>query len=195
MAEDKCDMPSPLSTVSSTVELKTDEAGEYFLTKEDLDLLQDTLNIRLQKSKSGLSEKEHESEKPRFRFRDLEFTRQLSTFDRQNPSFISSQFHGFFTLFWLGVVLLVVKVAANNWRDHGTIWPRNEIVRLMFHKDVLVLGITDFVLCWCTVFCLGLQKIMLHGYLQWDGLGWIIQNVSRPAGLVCVLCFLCLVQS
>ncbi|OQE19092.1 hypothetical protein PENSTE_c016G08409 [Penicillium steckii] len=163
---------------SLPIELKeTDQEGRYLLTTEDTELLQEVLRHNLSTEKSDTSDK------PRFRFRDLEFTRQRSTFDRQNPSFSSSQFHGFFTLFWLGVALLLVKVAANNWRAHGTIWARNEIVRLMFHKDVLVLGLTDFVLCWCTIFCLGLQRVLLRGLLHWNGLGWVIQNIWQTAYL------------
>lgn len=151
---------------------ETDQVGQYLLTAADAELLRQVLQHNLHQERSGVPEKR------RYRFRDLQFTRQLSTFDRQNPTFNSSEFHGFFTLFWLGVALLLVKVAANNWRIHGTIWGKNEIVRLMFRKDVLVLGLTDLVLCWSTVFCLGLQRAILRGYLRWSGLGWVIQNVS-----------------
>lgn len=154
---------------------ETGLAGQYLLTAEDAKLLQEVLHHKLHlESTGGL-----DSERRPFRFQDLEFTRQLSTFDRQNPSFYSSKFHGFFTLFWLGVALLLVKIAANNWRVHGTLWGKNEIIHLMFRKDVLVLGISDFVLCWSTVFCLGLQRAILRGYLRWSGLGWLIQNVRR----------------
>jgi len=149
---------------------ETDKVGQYLLTTEDVALLQDLLrHVTLERS--GMSEKR------RFRFQDLEFTRQLSKFDRQNPEFSSSQFRGFFTLSWLGVALLLVKVAANNWRVHGTIWGNNEIIRLMFRKDLLVLGLTDIVLCVSTVFCLGLQRAIRGGYLHWNGLGWVLQNV------------------
>lgn len=154
---------------------ETDRDGQYLLTTEDAELLKDVLRHNVHLERSGMSETR------RFRFRDLEFTRQLSTFDRQNPKFSSSQFHGFFTLFWLGVALLLVKVAANNWRIHGTIWGQNEIIRLMFCKDVLVLGLTDFVLCWSTMFCLGLQRAIRRGYLRWSGLGWVVQNVYTVA--------------
>lgn len=152
---------------------ETDQAGQYLLTSEDAELLKEVLRHNVHLKGSGIPEGH------RFRFRDLEFTRQLSTFDRQNPNFSSSEFHGFFTLFWLGVALLLVKVAANNWRTYGTIWGKNEIVRLMFHKDVLILGLTDLVLCWSTFFCLGLQRAILHGYLRWSGMGWVIQNVCQ----------------
>lgn len=156
---------------------ETDQEDRYLLTAEDAEILQDVLQGAL-KSELRL-EKTAESDKRRFHFRHLEFTRQLSTFDRQNPNFNSSEFYGFFTLFWLGVALLLVKVAANNWRTYGTIWGKNEIIRLMFRKDVLVLGLSDLALCCSTIFCLTLQRVICHGYLRWSGLGWIIQNVRR----------------
>jgi sterol O-acyltransferase len=118
----------------------------------------------------------------------LEFTRQLSTFDRQNLTFSSSEFHGFFVLFWMGVALMLLKVVANNWRIHGTIWGKNEIIRLMFANDVLVLGLTDLVLCWSTVFCLVVQRAVFKGYLRWSGSGWLIQNVGFIVYLQVLLC-------
>jgi hypothetical protein len=57
-------------------------------------------------------------------------------------------------------------------------WGKNEIIRLMLDKDVVVLGVTDLVLCWSTGFCLLLQRAVIKGYLRWNGLGWLIQNVS-----------------
>ncbi|KAJ5660267.1 hypothetical protein N7507_006718 [Penicillium longicatenatum] len=158
---------------------ETDQAGQYLLTAEDAKLLQEVLHHKSHlESTGGL-----DAERRRFRFQDLEFTRQLSTFDRQNPSLYLNKFHGFFTLFWLGVTLLLVKIAANNWRIYGSLWGQNEIIHLMFRKDVLVLGISDLVLCWSTVFCLGLQRAVLRGYIRWSGLGWLIQNTWQTAYL------------
>lgn len=153
---------------------ETDQAGQYILTAEDAELLREVLQANLHQEKSGARET------PRFRFRDLHFTHRRSAFDRQNPSFSSSQFHGFFTLFWLGVALMLVKIAANNFRTYGTPFGTTEIIELMLSRDVLVLGITDFVLCWSTLFCLGLQRAIFLGYLRWSGLGWVIQNVRSP---------------
>jgi sterol O-acyltransferase len=153
---------------------ETDRAGQYILTAEDAELLQ-VLQANLHLEKSGARET------PRFRFRDLQFTQRRSAFDRQNPSFSSSQFHGFFTLFWLGVAMMLVKIAANNFRTFGTPFGTTEIIDLMLSRDVLLLGITDFILCWSTLFCLGLQWAIFRGYLRWSGLGWVIQNVSPPA--------------
>jgi sterol O-acyltransferase len=150
---------------------ETGQAGQYILTAEDAELLLEVLRDNLRLEKSDAPRKRH------FLFRDLQFTRQRSAFDRQNPSFSSSQFHGFFTLFWLGVALMLVKVAANNFRTYGTPFGTTEVIELMLSRDVLVLGITDFILCWSTLFCLGLQRAILRGYLRWSGFGWVIQNV------------------
>lgn len=155
---------------------ETSCAGQYLITTEDAEMLQEILDIHMEKP--GVSSN------GRFLFRDLKFTRQLSTFDRQNPTFSSSQFHGFFVLFWLGVVLLLVKVAANNWRIYGTLWGKNEILCLMFHKDVLVLGVTDLVLCWSPTLCLVLQWAVFKGYLRWSRTGWIVQNVGPALQLL-----------
>jgi sterol O-acyltransferase len=172
LAPDLSSSETEAAESSLPIKLKeTDQVGQYLLTTEDANLLKEVLRHNAYLERSGISETR------RFRFRDLKFTRQMSTFDRQNPKFTSSQFRGFFTLFWLGVALFLVKVAANNWRTYGTIWGKNEIIHLMFRKDVLVLGLTDMVLCCSTLFCLGLQRVIQRGYLRWSGLGWVIQNV------------------
>lgn len=152
---------------------QTDQAGQYILTTEDAQVMQEILHHNLHLERTG------DTEKSRFIFRDLVFTRQLSSLDRQNPTVSASDFRGFFTLFWLCVAMMLLKICAKNWREHGSIvmWGNNEIIRLMFSRDVLVLGISDFVLCWSTLFCLGLQRLIRAGYLRWNGLGWMIQNV------------------
>jgi sterol O-acyltransferase len=73
---------------------------------------------------------------------------------------------------------MLLKIVANNWRFHGSVFGKNEILQLMFHRDVLVLGISDGVLCGSTGICLLFQKVVYKGWLNWDRSGWIIQNVS-----------------
>lgn len=77
----------------------------------------------------------------------------------------------------MGIALMLVKVAAANWKFYGNIFGGNEILTIMFRRDVLVLGLTDGVLCGSTVWCLALQRAVLKGYLDWNKSGWIIQNV------------------
>ena len=65
------------------------------------------------------------------RFSDLVFTCQFSAFDRQNKNAANSPFHGFFTLFWMGVALFVFKIAAENWWHTGNVLGTNEIMKGM----------------------------------------------------------------
>lgn len=41
-----------------------------------------------------------------------------------------------------------------------------------------MLLLSDGVMCGLTGVSWLLQKVVLHGYLSWDGSGWIIQHVS-----------------
>ena len=71
-----------------------------------------------------------------------------------------------------------MKIAAENWRVHGNILGTNEIMGLMFRRDLVVLGISDGVMCGATGFGLALQKLIAQGFLSWNKQGWILQSVS-----------------
>lgn len=47
----------------------------------------------------------------------------------------------------------------------------------MFHRDVMVLGLSDGVMCGATGFGLVLQKLVRSGVIDWNKEGWIIQSV------------------
>ena len=72
---------------------KLEEKGQYLLTADDA-ALTEILKIGLEREKNS------GSTKTRQKLRDLVFTRQFTTFDRQNVESADSPFHGFFTLFW-----------------------------------------------------------------------------------------------
>ena len=96
---------------------------------------------------------------------------------RQNTVSAGSPFHGFFTLFWLGIAIFMIQVAAKNWQAHGNVLGTNEILTLMLRRDLMVLGLSDGILFAASAFGWILQKLILRGYLSWDSTGWIIQNV------------------
>lgn len=125
-----------------------------------------------------VQEKNPSPPKRRKKFSDLVFTRQFTAFDRQNAESAESPFHGFFTLFWLGTAIFVLQLAAKNWQAHGNVLGTNEIMKLMMHRDVLVLGLSDGALCASTGFGWVLQKMILEGYVSWNKQGWLIQTVS-----------------
>lgn len=160
---------------------KLKEKGRYILTADD-DALRQILMSGIERERDPASAK-----KRRSKFSDLVFTRQFTTFDRQNIDSGNSPFHGFFTLFWLGTAIYMIKLAAENWRQHGNVLGSNEIMGLMFHRDLMVLGISDGVMCGVTGFGLILQKIIFKGFLSWDREGWIIQSIWEVFFLVAVL--------
>lgn len=160
---------------------RTEQKGRYVLTADDPEI-KDILRKGLEKE-----EAESTGKKPRVHFRDLLFTRRFTTFDRQNPASSESPFFGFFTLFWICMFLIFLQVAMRNWRDYGSILGRNQVMRMMFSRDVLVLGLTDGAMCAATIQGLIFQKLVRHGCINWAKSGWIIQNLWQTAYLGAVI--------
>ncbi|KAF9882451.1 MBOAT family protein [Colletotrichum karsti] len=176
---------STLSEASSIDESVNGASGQkdlktYVLSADDREL-RDVI-------RRGL-EREKDPKRPRRpgKFSDLVFTRQFSTFDRQNQKAANSPFHGFYTLFWLAVALFVVKIGATNWRATGSPLGTNEIMKTMFRRDVIVLLASDGVMCGITGFGWVLQRLIFSGYLDWDRSGWIIQNIWQSIFIGCVV--------
>jgi sterol O-acyltransferase len=160
----------------------TGRKGRYILTADDPEF-REILKSHLDREACALDP----SKRQRKTFRDLVFTRQFTTFDRQNPLSSESPFHGFFTLFWIGMGLLLAKVAAQNWRSTGSVLGNAELLHMMTDRDLVVLGLTDGIMCMGTIFGLGLQKLILHDYLSWNRAGWIIQNFWQTFYLFAVI--------
>ncbi|KAF2269132.1 MBOAT-domain-containing protein [Lojkania enalia] len=149
---------------------KAGRRGRYTLTADDPEF-RDILKSGIEREAARLSGKS------RNRLRDLVFTRQFTTFDRQNPRGSQSPFYGFFTLFWLAMALLLLKIAAQNYKNQGSVFGRAEILHLMVDRDLVVLLVTDGVMTVATGFGLFLQKAIARGYLTWSRSGWIIQSI------------------
>ncbi|TGO38641.1 hypothetical protein BHYA_0070g00100 [Botrytis hyacinthi] len=152
--------------------LQKNGQGIYTFEADDnelRDLLKGTVAHYAQDIASGESKK-------RTKFSDLVFTKKFTAFDRNNNIVADSPFHGFFTLGWLAFVVFVLQLAFANWRVHGNILGTNEIMKMMFHRDVIVLGLSDGVMCFSTGFGLVLQKLIHRGYIDWNREGWVIQS-------------------
>ncbi|KAG5926524.1 hypothetical protein E4U42_003236 [Claviceps africana] len=115
--------------------------------------------------------------KQRRKFRDYLFTHQFSAFDPHNPAAVNSPFRGFYTLFWLAITLFLLKISVTNWMAHGTPLGSNEIMKIMFRRDVLVLLLSDGTMCGLTAVSWAIQKLVHFRVLDWDRSGWILQNV------------------
>lgn len=148
---------------------KTDKRGRYLLHADD-PVIRELL-------RQGMEKQRKTAPVQRTSVRDLVFTRRFTTFDRQNAKSHESPFFGFFTLFWIAMALLLLRVAAQNYRTYGSVVGTNEIVKMMLSKDVLLFGVTDGVLCGSTGFGLVLQWMVLKGWIDWEGMGYIIENI------------------
>lgn len=153
------------------IQVLIDDSGKktkHSLTAEDF---REIIQSGMQKEVEKLSGKS------KARLRDLVFTRQFTTFDRQNPSASQSPFHGFFTLFWIAMALLLTRIAAWNYKEEGSVFGKAEILHLMVDRDLFVLLATDGAMCFATSFGFFLHKLIAAGYVSWSGSGWIIQSV------------------
>ncbi len=148
---------------------ESSKKGKYILTTADPEF-QEIL-------RSGLLQNETTRGRSRNRPRDLIFTKQFTTFDRQNESAAQSPFHGFFTLFWISMALLLIRIAAWNYRTKGSIFGDAEILHLMVDRDLFVMLTTDACMCAATSLGFFLHKAIAKNYLTWDGSGWIIQSL------------------
>jgi sterol O-acyltransferase len=165
---------SGTSTPNSDIVTKT---RRYLLATADDEEIRQILLARCQESDT----------KQRARMRDIIFTKRFSTFDRQNPLSAESPFHGFFTLFWLAITLLLFKVAGDNWRIYGNPLGRAEVLHVMLDRDVLVLGITDAVMVGSTIVGVALQKLVASDWVSWRRTGWIFQNLWQAASLFAIV--------
>ncbi|CAG8949863.1 hypothetical protein HYFRA_00004190 [Hymenoscyphus fraxineus] len=112
------------------------------------------------------------------RFSDIVFTRSFSTLDGRNPATAESPFRGFFNLFWLSVAFFMLQLFIENWQNYGSVLGGNEIMKIAFRRDVVVLLFSSAAMCLSLFFGLFLQKAILKGYVTWNGAGWIIQSVG-----------------
>ena len=140
---------------------RTEKKGRYMLTADDPEI-RDILTRGLQRRNETESKKSSTA-----KLRELVFTRRFTTFDRQNPSNAESPFLGFYVLFWIAMALLLVRVGVQNYRYYGNVLGQNQLLRMMFGREIVSLGLTDTAMFALTAFGLGLQLIIYKGYLSW----------------------------
>lgn len=158
----------------------TGEKSKYTVTTDDPDF-REVLRSGMRREAERRSEGKSKS-KPR----ELVFTRQFTTFDRQNPM-SQSPFHGFFTLFWISMALLLARIAAGNYRATGSVFGNAEILHLMVDRDLFVMLTTDASMCVATSFGFFLHKAIANEFLTWNGSGWIIQSLWQTFYTVTVI--------
>lgn len=156
---------------------ETGKKGRYILTADDPET-KEILRRGIEREAEAAG-----TRKKRMRIRDLVFTRQFTTFDRQNPALAQSPFFGFFTLFWICMAFMVFNSGLKNYRDYGSILGPNEVMKLMMSRDLYVLGLTDGVMYLATFEAWFLQKLVQKGWIRWSRSGWVLQNLWQMAYL------------
>ncbi|KAI2486385.1 O-acyltransferase [Pyrenophora tritici-repentis] len=172
-SETQLDVPAEDRRKSIQIVLEqSGKRGEYVFTSKD-PVFQDALQSGIRQEAEKLLGNEKIKNKPR----DLIFTQQFTTFDRQNSSAAHSPFRGFFTLFWIAMGFILTRVAAGNYRTKGSIFGDAEILHLMVDRDLFVMLTTDVAMCAASSFGFFLHKAIAKDYLTWNGSGWLIQSL------------------
>ncbi|QPC77288.1 hypothetical protein HYE68_008040 [Fusarium pseudograminearum] len=174
-------LPASPSTAEPESRFKHRDSGVYIVSDEDNSLQQ------LLMTSSQWSEESSGPKIRRRKFADLVFTRQFSAFDRHNPSAFNSPFHGFYTLFWLAVFLFVLKISVQNWQIYGNPLGTSDIMKTMFHRDVVVLLLSDGIMCALTAVTWLNQWLVYANYLDWNGAGWLLQHIWQTTFLAGVV--------
>ncbi|KAI5804344.1 MBOAT, membrane-bound O-acyltransferase family-domain-containing protein [Geopyxis carbonaria] len=116
----------------------------------------------------------HARREKRRLFPTVAYESRVSHFDPQSQH---RDFRGFFTLFWVGLFIMVLSTAMRNVRDTGTVL-RTSIFSL-FAEAPLELGIADGVMALSTGFVLPLQELFAQGTLSWSGGGYILHHIIQ----------------
>lgn len=65
------------------------------------------------------------------------------------------------------MVLIFIQLIMKNLRDYGSIFGGNQVAKLMFNHDVMLLGLTDGVMYAATFEGLLFQKLVQRGWINW----------------------------
>ncbi|KAL9937539.1 hypothetical protein V8E36_003948 [Tilletia maclaganii] len=100
----------------------------------------------------------------------VHFRARASHFDRFNASSGVDKFRGFYTLFWIGMLLTMLNTIYTSWTRHG------QFISLtfaeLFSKDAIVLAVSDGVMVGSTFICVPFAKLLYRGWRYWPHLIW-----------------------
>ncbi|KAL1986270.1 hypothetical protein VTN96DRAFT_6638 [Rasamsonia emersonii] len=113
-------------------------------------------------------------------FHTINYVPRVSHFD---PRSDYHNFRGFFTLFWIGLFIMVVTTVLRNIKDTG--YPLRVKVWSLLTANVWQLALSDLAMVVSTVVVLPLQRLMRtsKGWLRWSRGGMVIQSLLQLAWL------------
>ncbi|KAF8470577.1 MBOAT, membrane-bound O-acyltransferase family-domain-containing protein [Kalaharituber pfeilii] len=117
-------------------------------------------------------------ERRRRLFPTVDYENRVSHFD---PESSHRDFRGFFTLFWIGLVIMVITAGLKNLKDTRSVL-RTSIFRL-FTRDLWRLGFAELCMISSTAMCLPLQQLFQRGILLWEREGHLLQHLIQAIWL------------
>ncbi|KAI9812180.1 MAG: hypothetical protein M1827_004846 [Pycnora praestabilis] len=114
-------------------------------------------------------------------FPTIEYAARVSHFD---PNSEYRDFRGFFTLFWIGLAIMVMTTMLRNIKDTG--YPVRARPWNQFTKHIWALGLSDGVMVLSTAIILPLHHLFRwsNGWLRWGKAGMAIQSIFQFAWLL-----------
>ncbi|EUC59627.1 O-acyltransferase [Rhizoctonia solani AG-3 Rhs1AP] len=107
----------------------------------------------------------------------ITFTPRSSAFEASG----SDPFRGFYSLFWISMVLLLVRTYVNNFFQNG--YPLSMVFATLFTRDAKTLAISDAVLVCSTFICVPFVKALQKGYIRYYYTGQIILHIYQAITL------------
>ncbi|KAL1965362.1 hypothetical protein VTN77DRAFT_5799 [Rasamsonia byssochlamydoides] len=113
-------------------------------------------------------------------FHTIDYVPRVSHFDPQSDY---HNFRGFFTLFWIGLFIMVVTTVLRNIKDTG--YPLRVKVWSLLTANVWQLALSDLAMVVSTVLVLPFQRLVRtsKGWLRWSQGGMVIQSLFQLAWL------------
>lgn len=115
----------------------------------------------------------------------VSFKPRSSRFDRYNADLPKDPFRGFYTLFWIGMAILMLNTFYTSFTSTG------QVISLTFatllSKDAGVLALSDGILVGSLFLCVPFAKALKHGWIRYWPTGSIIQHAWQGAMLGCVI--------
>ncbi|KAG8762041.1 hypothetical protein FRC11_011530 [Ceratobasidium sp. 423] len=103
----------------------------------------------------------------------ITFTPRSSAFEASG----SDPFRGFYSLFWISMVLLLLRTYVNNFFQNG--YPLSMVFATLFTRDAKTLAISDAVLVCSTFVCVPFVKALQKGYIRYYYTGQVILHIYQ----------------